>query len=551
MANEAANGGENGLVGVGARSTTGRVHGMSRAEWTCVWVLGLLGFLLSVILAFVSGPAATIQKAPDGGRGDSVAIAKVLAWQDTLVFHNVFSNSMALGFTINVNASQVPAEGLSRSLRLNVTWRGYSNDKPGTMSQSALVTRDVDCAWDGAAGVSCSSVLLFRDNFLAFDNYNIQVRVQPEDRAAFGFVRSVNFVYLYESYSYAVRKVQLSYLTLGMACLGFFWWFWVCTTDRAINRKLAGGGGGGAGVRDADADEEGGEQTRAAGCGALCDRILCCCLPRGCFARTCLPYQTSELRWVALLMGLLFLYNRPFFAAGYIESTTWRAVLLATDTVFQAAFLTALMGYWLFTFEDLADLRVSTRMFVFKVLYLLAFWIGSSALYCAVLYRSIDDRFYDYWWDASLMTAARVFVAIFGATYLAWTFSLALLAARRMGMKPMGQHIIFLCHIWRLAIIGVGIAAGSVYASAMESDRIAIFFQFFFTFYVLEVAYLFRPVLLPASMRHDLELQPHDHEARSAGHAEFTQVSPRNARDLQQPAVDKDGTRTEINLAMV
>ncbi len=45
-----------------------------------------------------------------------------------------------------------------------------------------------------------------RDNFLTFDNYNLQVRVQPEDRAAFGFVRSVNFVYLYESYSYAVPR---------------------------------------------------------------------------------------------------------------------------------------------------------------------------------------------------------------------------------------------------------------------------------------------------------------------------------------------------------
>jgi hypothetical protein len=279
--------------------------------------------------------------------------------------------------------------------------------------------------------------------------------------------------------------------------------------------------------------------------------VLCCCLPRGCFARTCLPYQTYEQRWVALLMGLLCLYNQPFLAAGYLESATWRAVLLATGTVFQAAFLVALMGYWLCTYEDLADLRVSTRMRAFKVAYLLTFWVGSSALYCAALYRAIDDRFYDYWWDASFMTAARLFVAVFGATFLAWTFALALLAARRMGGKPMGDHIIFLCHIWRLAIVGVGIGAGSVYASVMEADRIACFFQYFFTFYVFEVAYLFRPVLLPASARHDLELQPHDREARPSGHAEFTQVSPRHARDLQQLAVNKDGTRTEINLAMV
>jgi hypothetical protein len=209
----------------------------------------------------------------------------------------------------------------------------------------------------------------------------------------------------------------------------------------------------------------------------------------------------------------------------------------------------------------MADARSCSRLFepalslertpeqrrAFKVAYLLTFWVGSSALYCAALYHAIDDRFYDYWWDASFMTAARVFVAVFGATYLAWTFALALLAARRMGGKPMGDHIIFLCHIWRIAIVGVGISAGSAYASVMESDRIACFFQYLFTFSVFEVVYLFRPVLLPASARHDLELQPHNREARPSGHAEFTQLSPRHARDLQQPAVNKDGTLSPLS----
>lgn len=498
-----------------------RLDSLSRTTLACT-VVTFFTFLGLFAVIGSNGPAVALTSAAGGADGASVALFDFASkcdtnpdgsimsrinycWSHDVDFETRFVQSFTLSFSIlrrisNVNylpEAHVP-------MKLAVDWFGYTPERGYFLIHSGNVSRTAHCY---PSQLSCELTSVIKTVAIPVTKYHIRVYANPAIALSLSgnpvFAGSASFSIRVMNPLYAMYELGFKafFLTVSLLALIYYSWMTGCmycgmtchlrTYDyiykalkRCRSRRQNDGG-----------QFSGGDQI---------------------FDGTSFAREQST-NWVQALLVALVLFNEPLLWARYYYPNDG-ANLAYLSVAGQLTFLAILLAYFLVEFGLLAayanfeNTVTPCRFYAPKFFWVFVYWAMSMSVYAWLITQQQKDPLFD-WAEFIYNTSftaksgagpggseaenAQLFFlywsSILATLYLLYLTWLILRACASIMKFSLGTRVVFSLHLLVIFSAALGISAGVIYSTEIDTALNLTYFNALFNAYILTLSWLYSP----------------------------------------------------------
>jgi hypothetical protein len=523
-----------------------RLDSLSRTSLICTAVT-FFTFLGLFALIGSNGPSVSLSSTAGGAPGGSVAlfdynskcdfgpggeqISKIpYCWAHDVDFETRFVQSFTLSFTILrklVNVNQLPQADVP--LKLSTDWFGYTPERGFFLIHTGNVSRIIHCY---SNQLSCEPTSVIKTVSIPVTKYHIRVYVDPllvdslirapvlASTAAFN-IRVTNPLFaMYE------LGFKAFFLTISLLALLYYSWMTGCMY-----------------------------------CGMTCHlrtySFLYKVLKKMCSKRSATNETSTygneifdgtsfakeqSTNWVQALLIALVLFNEPLLWAKYYYPQDG-ANLSYMSVAGQLTFLAILLAYFLVEFGLLAaysnfeNTVTPFRFYAPKFFWVFIYWSMAMSVYAWIITQQQKDPLFD--WAEFVYTTSFVaksgegpggsdainaqlfflyWSSILATLYLLYLTWLILRACTSIMKFSFGTRFVFSLHLLVLFSTALGLSAGVIYSTEIDTALNLTYFNALFNAYILTLAWLYSPsayVDLEAQIVDDNQIQQTQGDTRN------------------------------------
>lgn len=461
----------------------------------------LLASALSLGVCFLvsyTAPNAYYEKEPFAGIGENYDL-RAFSWRHGWIFGNKYSNDFGLYFTPTAQ-TYLQDRMFVRDVRFHLELYGTSYEGEEKLLANESVTRSVSCELAEKVH-ECSDVYVFWENFVSFESYRWVITLLGADTAETDWLDAVTFMFRSEGVNFAVWQVRINYLCFGISVVALIYWFVVCRFEKSrFVARIAASSTSENGILELDDNDESATNSCCCGTGRGFAKLCSCCCPEA----AC-PYRTPTQKWVLALVVGAVLYNQPFYGFQYLHTANLRYFFLFVSIMMQFGFIAMLFAFWLGAYESMYSQGPYHALFYApKIAFAVMFWLATGIVYAITAFTRNYSYTYDWTEDSHLLAATYVMCISLGLVYLCCIFFVCVraggrLLSQRSNVETSTDYIantrvVYFVHFWHICVTCVGIFLGLVNFEDVRFTNDYYFFQFFFTFYIWEIMYLYQPV---------------------------------------------------------
>jgi len=519
-----------------------RLDSLSRTTLACT-VITFFTFLGIFALIGSNGPSVSLTSAAGGASGASVALFDYASkcdtapdgsimprinycWSHDVDFETRFVQSFTLSFTMirrisNINFLQTA----DVPMKLAVDWFGYTPERGYFLIHSGNVSRTARCY---ASQLSCEPTSVIKTVAIPVTKYHIRVYLDPVVALSLSsspaFAGSASFSIRVMNPLFAMYELGFKafFLTVSILALLYYSWMTGCLycgmtchlrTYDYLYRTFK--------QCSSKRRQDGHQFSSSANGEAIFDGTS--------FARE------QSTNWVQALLIALVLFNEPLLWARYYYPNDG-ANLAYLSVAGQMTFLAILLAYFLVEFGLLAayanfeNTVTPCRFYAPKFFWVFVYWAMSMSVYAWIITQQQKDPLFD-WAEFVYSTSftaksgagpggseavnAQLFFlywsSILATLYLLYLTWLILRGCASILKFSLATRVVFSLHLLVIFSSALGISAGVIYSTEIDSALNLTYFNALFNAYILTLSWLYSP-----SAYVDLEAQVVDDESGQA-----------------------------------
>ena len=203
--------------------------------------------------------------------------------------------------------------------------------------------------------------------------------------------------------------------------------------------------------------------------------------------------------WVAVLLGMLFLFNDPLFIVEIYSD--YGAMMSAVYILFLCAFLATMMFFWLCTLhetslvgtrEDSKPIVKGAGFYLGKAIFCAAFWILLTSSYIYVRVESEGDPSYDALEDSTHYKLVSGILTVVMAVYFGWITYHGLNAIGNVKKLPAPVIFTFSFTIFTIFLTMICVGIGATYPLPSAPYEFLLFYGLT-NVYVWVLAFAYAP----------------------------------------------------------